>query len=91
VRIGLAIDHILHAAHRLDARLQRGLELVVDDRLLAALIDGGLDHLAHDRLAELLLEEGDRRLAGRKPLRFTRGFISSRRALTRPSSSLTGR
>ena len=72
--VGLAIDHVFDAAHRLDAGLQRGLELVVGDRLLAAFIDGGLDHFAHDGLAELLLQERDRRLAGAEALEIDAGL-----------------
>ena len=55
--VGLAIDHVFHAADRFDARLQGRLELVVGDGLLAGFIDGGFHHFAHDGLAELLLEE----------------------------------
>ena len=68
LEVGLAIDHVLHIAHRVDARLDGGLEIVFADRLLAALVHCGLDHFAHHRLAILLLQEGDRRLAGTKAL-----------------------
>ena len=63
LEIGLAVHHRIDVAHRLDARLDGGLEVVVGDGLLAALIDHLVDHFAHDGLAELLLEIGDGRLA----------------------------
>ena len=61
--IGLAVDHLLHVADRLDARRERHLERVVGNRLLAALVDRGLDDLAHHRLAIGLLEERNGGLA----------------------------
>ena len=47
LQIGLAVHHLLHIAHRLDAGGERGLELIVVDRLLAAFIDRLLDDFAH--------------------------------------------
>ena len=78
--VGLAGHHVFDAAHRLDTRLQRGLELVVGNGLLAALGDGGFHHLAHDGLAELLLEKRDRRLAGTEALEIDLGlhFLQAR-------------
>ena len=90
VEVGLAVDHILDIAHRLDPGLHRRLELIVGDRLLAALIDGLLDDLAHHRLAELLLEEGDRRLAGAETLEVDARLHLFQPPVTRLSSSLAG-
>ena len=61
--IGLALDHLLHIADRLDARREGRLERIVGNRLLAAFVDGGLDDLAHHRLAIGLLEERNGGLA----------------------------
>ena len=74
MQVGLAVHHFLDIAHRLDAGLDGGLELIVLDRLGAAFVDGGLDHFAHHRLAILLLEEGDRRFAGAEALEVDPAF-----------------
>ncbi len=66
--VGLAADHLLQLAGQFDTRREGGLERIVADRLLARLGDRGFHDLAHHRLAEALLEEGDRRLAGAEAL-----------------------
>ena len=47
----------------LDLGPQRRPQLVIADRLLRALVDRLLDHLAHHRAAVLLAQQGDRHLA----------------------------
>ena len=61
--VGLAVDHRFDLADEIDLRRRGRLEGIVGDGLGARFVDRVLHDLAHQRLAVLLLQERDRRLA----------------------------
>ena len=62
LHIELEVLAVLEGLH-LDLRSKGGLQLIVVDRLLRALVHRLLEHLAHHRTTVLLFQQGDRHLA----------------------------